>query len=138
MAPRRVLVLIQVGVASLRCRQKRKIRNTRTGIPSSAKKCADIEPYSLRAANALRLALRAMLRRKAQRSRSNLRSPRWKASFPTRLRLVICAAALRRRADDNPFFSAKKKNPRYPKGYRGFLAEKKGFEPSRRLPDLHP
>ena len=54
------------------------------------------------------------------------------------LRSVICAAALRRRADDNPFFSAKKKKPRYPKGYRGFLAEKKGFEPSRRLPDLHP
>ena len=41
---------------------KRKKRNTRMGIPNSAKKSADIEPYSLRAANALRLALRAMLR----------------------------------------------------------------------------
>ena len=32
----------------------------------------------------------------------------------------------------------KKKNTEHPYGYSVFLAEKKGFEPSRRLPDLHP
>ena len=89
------------------------------------------EPYSLRAANALRLALRAMLRRKAQRSRSNLRSPRWRASSPIRLRSVICA--YRRRT--NLCFEKKKASRNWD---AFFLAEKKGFEPSRRLLDLHP
>ena len=32
----------------------------------------------------------------------------------------------------------KRKNTEHPGGYSVFLAEKKGFEPSRRLPDLHP
>ena len=51
---------------------------------------------------------------------------------PARLRL----AAVRRLA--NPCLFAKKKKTEHPKGYSVFLAEKKGFEPSRRLPDLHP
>lgn len=36
------------------------------------------------------------------------------------------------------FFSAKKKNTERSNEHSVFLAEKKGFEPSRRLPDLHP
>ena len=76
------------------------------------------------------------------RSREQLCSPRWKASFPTRLRCVICAPrafGLRRCADGKSFLlRQKKKNTAHSIEYAVLLAEKKGFEPSRRLPDLHP
>ena len=99
------------------------------------------EPYSY-VAQGCNSALGALHYARFQRAATEqLCLPPWKASFPTRLRYVICAAAHSvccGTKGENPFFSVKKKKDSHPKGQLSFLAEKKGFEPSRRLPDLHP
>ena len=67
--------------------------------------------------------------------REQLCLPRWQASFPTRLRCVICAAARSARCGagvENLSISDKKKNTVHPNGYTVFLAEMERFELSRR------
>ena len=95
----------------LSSQSKRKIRNTQMGIPCCIKEKNKFEPYSLRASNAQRLALCAMLRFCATLA-EQLCLPRWKASFPTRLRCVICAVAHYVSCGakgENPFFSVIKR-----------------------------
>ena len=84
------------------------------------------EPYSLRASNAQRLALCAMLRFCATLA-EQLCLPRWRASFPTRLRCVICAAAhlvCCAAKGENPFFSVQKEKYGTPKWVFRALQEK--------------
>ena len=72
------------------------------------------EPYSRRA-TPLRGGTFVLCCAKAQRSREQLCSPRWKASFPTRLRCVICAPrafGLRRCADWQILSSSPKRKKR--------------------------
>ena len=61
--------------------------------------------------------------------------PRWKASFPTRLRFVICAAVRFANCDargENLSFSTEKAKRQSPERATAFLAEKERFELSRR------
>ena len=140
MAPRRVLVPKQVGVASLRCGQKRKIPSVRKDTSHFAKKIfLNLTPCSLQSPRLWHFVLccDGVATLAEQSAAAVLMSKLLDTAALDYLRRRT-PCVLRRKGGKSFLLRQKKKDTERPKGHSVSLAEKKGFEPSRRLPDLHP